>query len=248
MSKIAIDFGTTRTKVAYPDIDTGKPRIMEFGGENLSIIPSLFHIPKEGDILLGDDAVKASQSDNIGVVRGLKMTIERKPLIRKNKRKIERIKLASMLFAFIKEQSDNSDINETPVAECVLTIPPTFLQNPAKLHALVKAAELGGFKKIETIEEPVAAAKHWLAEGNSTSQFIFVCDIGGGTSDFALLEKLPDCDDFKIYAELVPFGLSIGGNTIDESIFESLDLEGVDAREQDGLLLKIRKILAAKRL
>lgn len=248
MSKIAIDFGTTRTKVACLDIDTGKPKVLELGREIRSIIPSLFHISSEGEIQIGDDAVAASQYDHIGVVRGLKMDIDIISTIRKNKQKFSRIELASMLFSFIKEQCDSLYFHDDPVTECIITVPPSFFQNPVKRDAIIKAATLGGFDQIDTIEEPVAAAKHWLNEGNSSSQFIFVCDIGGGTTDFALLEKIADSEDFKFYTDLVPWGLDIGGNHIDESILEILDLQGLDARKQDAFLLQIRRFKETIRL
>ena len=59
MKKIAIDFGSTRTKVAYPDGVPIKPKLIELGREARSIVPSLFCIAKDGNVLVGDDAQEA---------------------------------------------------------------------------------------------------------------------------------------------------------------------------------------------
>jgi len=53
---VAIDFGTTRTKVAYYDVNRREPRLVELGRQTPAIIPSIFYVSPEGDQLVGDDA------------------------------------------------------------------------------------------------------------------------------------------------------------------------------------------------
>lgn len=241
MNKIAIDFGTTRTKVAYFDSTSNRPQVIELGRQIRSIVPSLFYIPVEGKILVGDDAAEEAKLDRRGIVRGLKMEIDKGIFVRKNKRKINRIELASILFSYIKQQCEDLHFHNEKITECVLTIPSTFTIAPNKQKAIEEAAELAGFVKIETVEEPIAAAKHWLMHGHASSDFIFVCDIGGGTSDFALLKKIPEREDFQLYTELLPIGIDIGGNNIDSSILDRLDFKGIEIQDRDGLLLQIRQ-------
>lgn len=235
INTIAIDFGTTRTKIACLDPQTDKPRILELGREIRSIIPSLFYIPEEGEILLGDDAVEASKFHKTGVVRGLKMEIDREKAIRKNNRKTDRVKLASLLFSHIKSSCNDLYFNDTPVTDCIITIPPSFSISESKKKAIEKAAKLGGFETIKTVEEPVAAAKHWLSNGKGKSPYIFVCDIGGGTSDFALLERTVNNEDYRLYSELPPKSVEIGGNDIDETIYDLLDFGGIEDKKRTGI-------------
>jgi molecular chaperone DnaK (HSP70) len=55
---LAIDFGTSRTKVAFFDKHAGKAQLVELGTEIRTVLPSVFYIPKElqGKRLVGDDA------------------------------------------------------------------------------------------------------------------------------------------------------------------------------------------------
>jgi molecular chaperone DnaK (HSP70) len=70
--ELTIDFGTTRTKVAAYDREEKKASLIELGREIHTIIPSTFYIPREGEILVGDDAEEAISDNPAGIVRGLK--------------------------------------------------------------------------------------------------------------------------------------------------------------------------------
>jgi molecular chaperone DnaK (HSP70) len=69
---IAVDFGTTRTKVAYFDQNQNEPRLIELGQEIRAIIPSVFYIPPQGQRLVGDDAQMMVDQDPEGIIIGLK--------------------------------------------------------------------------------------------------------------------------------------------------------------------------------
>ena len=71
---LAIDFGTSRTKVAYFDEASGKAQLVEIGREIRTVLPSVFYIPKEGqgERLVGDDAQDMVDSDPEGIVLSLK--------------------------------------------------------------------------------------------------------------------------------------------------------------------------------
>ena len=76
---IAIDFGTTRTKVACFNEQEQKPQLIELGRYNLQVVPSLFYVPCEGkgDRLVGDDAQDMVDADPEGIVEGLKKEIHK---------------------------------------------------------------------------------------------------------------------------------------------------------------------------
>lgn len=190
---LAIDFGTTRTKVAHFDSDRGEPRLIELGEENRNVIPSVFFIPLQngGHLLVGDAAVQMIGHEPQGVVLGLKRTIHEKSqiLCGEGRAAQSRIKLASSLFQFIRTRCEQSVFHAPLVKSCRLTVPVAFAES--KRQCIRSAAELGGFTgRIELIDEPVAAARAWLASsGGSIDRHIVVCDIGGGTTDFALLQR-----------------------------------------------------------
>ena len=100
---IAIDFGTTRTKMAYFDPDRNEPRLIEVGREVRPVVPSVFYLPLEGQgkRLVGDDAQEQVEIDPEGVVIGLKKDIHRLGKIRcgVGRASVGRVELASDLFA-----------------------------------------------------------------------------------------------------------------------------------------------------
>ena len=218
MNEIAIDFGTTRTKLAKYDQEKEKSVLIEIGREIRPVLPSIFYIPKEGDILVGDDAQDELENDPAGIVRGLKLEIDKDEKIRLNNRKIDRIELLSNLFHYIRQRCESEVFFGSPVTKCTLTVPVKFL--PYERNCIRKALELAGFEEINTVEEPVAAAYHWLRNSDLKTDFIVVCDIGGGTTDIALLQRNEHV--IKPHPEVEPDGFSKGGNSIDEAIWDNV--------------------------
>lgn len=216
MHEIAIDFGTTRTKLAKYNSETGKPDLIEFGRKDRPIIPSIFYIPPEGEVLIGDDAQDELSKDPAGIVRGLKLAIDEDNKIRLNGRKFDRIELLSKLFSYVRKNCETDVFFGEQVNKCTLTVPVSF--SPFKRDCIKKSLKLAGFEKIKFIEEPISAAFHWMLHSDKKTDYIVVCDIGGGTTDIALLQR--DGNELKPHPE-VPYGdFPKGGNSIDEAIWE----------------------------
>lgn len=241
---VAIDFGTTRTKVAYYDSDRGEPRLVELGRETRSIIPSIFYIPQEGSRLVGDDAQDMLDTDPEGIIIGLKKEIHKlgKKRLGPGRPSVDRVELASDLFAFIRTGCCN-EVFHAEVVECVLTVPVAFEEQ--KRERIRQAAEFAGFRKISITEEPVAAAKYWLAtSGQHIADTVVVCDVGGGTTDLALLRHFDG--QFAPVPDVPPVGFSNGGNDVDESIWDCVlqNDEAAIAPEccRAGFLAQLRRV------
>ena len=110
-----------------------------------------------------------------------------------------------------------------PLDSCdiVLTVPASFDELARELT--VSAARQAGLDKITLLEEPQAAFYHWLyANGLSVDQpagltpgdQILVCDIGGGTSDFTLIEYA----ESGLRRVAVGEHLMLGGDNLDISL------------------------------
>jgi len=119
--------------------------------------------------------------------------------------------------AFLHQHSDH------PLDECdiVLTVPASFDELARELT--VSAARQAGLEKVTLLEEPQAAFYHWLyANGLSVEaptglvegDQILVCDIGGGTSDFTLIEYSPG----GLRRVAVGEHLMLGGDNLDISL------------------------------
>ena len=102
-----------------------------------------------------------------------------------------------------------------------LTVPASF--DAVARELTVKAAKQAGFNDIILIEEPQAAFYSWLDQSGESwrdsvqqGDLVLVCDIGGGTSDFSLIEVQED-EGGGLSLERVAVGdhLLVGGDNID---------------------------------
>jgi molecular chaperone DnaK len=243
--EIAIDFGTSRTKVACFNAKEGKSELIELGRDNPRFVPSIFYVGTEdegGIILVGDDAQQRLADDPLGIVLGLKLDIDSpgKITVGAGRPRLRRTDLLKELFGSIRETCVGQHFH-AEVSKCTITVPVVF-EEP-KREAIRKAAEMAGFTEIRLLEEPVAAALAWLAEKpDHVPNHVVICDVGGGTTDFALVRHTGD--RFEPAEEVAPFGFSLGGNNLDENIWIELSSGGngnVDATRKNIYLQEIRK-------
>lgn len=113
--------------------------------------------------------------------------------------------------------------------DVVLTIPASFDEVARELT--VQAARLAGLPKIVLIEEPQAAFYSWVnahrddwEQHVSAGQKILICDIGGGTSDFTLINVEPAGDDhLQFHRVAVGDHLILGGDNLDLTLAHSIE-------------------------
>lgn len=74
---------------------------------------------------------------------------------------------------------------------------------------LTEAAQLAGLREVLLLEEPVAAAIAYAAEGYKVGDHVLVYDLGGGTFDLAFLVRDPQEEAFRLGLE--PRGARVGG-------------------------------------
>jgi cell division ATPase FtsA len=239
---LAIDFGSSRTKVAYFCPDTGKPKIIELGQEIRAIIPSVFYIPQQGPVLIGDDAAQMADEDPSGIVTDIKRELHRTSKIRcgEGRPAYQRWELVSHLFSEIRRRCGEEVFHTGPSSDCILTVPVCFSE--PQRQKLREAAEHAGFTNVRLLEEPVAAAMHWLSgSGKSVSDHVIVVDIGGGTTDLAALKLSGEI--YEQIPDLPSSGFACGGNDIDEDVRRALQKDlACNAEDSGGLLLKLRQI------
>jgi hypothetical protein len=104
--------------------------------------------------------------------------------------------------------------------EVLLTVPASF--DAVARDLTVKAAEMAGLNRITLLEEPQAAFYAWIESSNDTwrdnierGDLVLVFDVGGGTSDFSLIQV--DEADGELSLERVAVGdhLLVGGDNMD---------------------------------
>ncbi|HEY1186952.1 MAG TPA: Hsp70 family protein, partial [Gemmata sp.] len=110
--------------------------------------------------------------------------------------------------------------NRLEVQDIVLTVPASF--DAAARELTVEAARAAGFEHLTLLEEPQAAFYAWLDRTGdewrkqvSVGELVLVADVGGGTSDFTLIEVGEDDGNLALTRLAVGDHLLLGGDNMD---------------------------------
>ncbi|KAF3362315.1 Uncharacterized protein PHSC3_001144 [Chlamydiales bacterium STE3] len=133
---------------------------------------------------------------------------------------------------------------ELEAQEIVLTIPASFDETARGLT--LEAARNAGFKSLILLEEPQAAFYCWMANHEqsfkknlSEGDIVLVVDIGGGTTDFSLIEVRKNEEKFSFDRIAVGSHLLLGGDNMDHAIshlIQSKMKEEVESYEETHAL------------
>lgn len=112
--------------------------------------------------------------------------------------------------------------------EVVLTVPASFDEVARGLT--VEAAKRAGLGKLTLLEEPQAAFYSWIAENSGRmesllkeGELVLVCDVGGGTTDFSLIEVAKSGELLSFQRSAVGRHLLLGGDNMDAAIAALLE-------------------------
>lgn len=157
--------------------------------------------------------------------------------------KISPIEALKRLIDHIK-RAWNFTHKEHPLEEqfVVLTVPASFDEKARRM--VLQAMEKAGIKQFTFLEEPQSAFYHLLStavDRFTAGDCILVCDIGGGTTDFSLIEVKEGAKGLVFERVLVGEHLLIGGDNIDNDLAfrlkERIESAGGKIKEDDWLLL-----------
>jgi hypothetical protein len=102
----------------------------------------------------------------------------------------------------------------------VLTVPASF--DEVARNLTVEAAQRAGLRHVTLLEEPQAAFYCWLGSHSATEvaelepgSRCLVIDVGGGTSDFSLIEAVEQQGELGFVREAVGDHLLLGGDNMD---------------------------------
>lgn len=129
--------------------------------------------------------------------------------------------------------------------EIILTVPASFDEIARTLT--IDAAKMAGFSQMTLLEEPQAAFYHWIEDHEkkwpailNKDQVILVCDIGGGTTDFSLIQVQENQSALSFQRMAVGDHLLLGGDNMDAAICHYLEnqLQGKELDINQWLQLK----------
>jgi molecular chaperone HscC len=180
---IGIDLGTTNSLAAY-FTQEGPKLIPNRLGRRLT--PSVVSMDEEEQIYVGDLAVERGllyPGSTASVFKrdmgsGRRFNLLHKPFTAEE--------LSSFVLRSLKE--DAEIFLGEPVTEAVISVPAYF--NDERRRATKRAGELAGLKVERIISEPTAAAiAYGLYQSKGHMRFL-VFDLGGGTFDVSVLERI----------------------------------------------------------
>lgn len=104
--------------------------------------------------------------------------------------------------------------------EIVLTVPASFDEEARELT--VEAAREAGLENLTLLEEPLAAFYAWVAEHHNVladqlreGELVLICDIGGGTTDFSLVQAHVQSRNVEFERTAIGEHLLLGGENLD---------------------------------
>ncbi len=110
----------------------------------------------------------------------------------------------------------------------ILTIPASFDESARALTA--EAAKMAGCLNFVLLEEPQAAFYSWIAQHEKQlpellkpGQTILVCDVGGGTTDFSLIQVSKIGAELQFQRMAVGEHLLLGGDNMDAALAHKLE-------------------------
>ena len=143
-----------------------------------------------------------------------------------SKKKISPVEASCAILSHIKNAWNHEMAGDDPDLklenqEIYLTVPASF--DTVARQLTIKAAKMAGLENPVLIEEPQAAFYSWINRSwdkwrktIKKGDLVLVCDIGGGTSDFSLIE-VKEGQDGNLELERLAVGdhLLVGGDNID---------------------------------
>jgi actin-like ATPase involved in cell morphogenesis len=213
---IGIDFGTTKTMVAeFDPVRTfAKVRKLGLSGDEM---PTSMYVTDTDEVLFGDDADDEGIHDSTNHIRRFKMLLGKSTETQFGSNSAKPTDLVAKFLSHLRGRLE-SEVFHRPVEHVVLTVPAMF--GPAQRKDLTLAAERAGFKKVELLAEPVAAGIAYCDHHTDLSKNLrfLVVDWGGGTFDFAVVER-NGADECKVLLEYVGGASGIGGEDLDDELW-----------------------------
>lgn len=216
-----IDLGTTNSAIAR--MENGVPTIKKSDTLKDTVASSI-HYNRRQDILVGDTAFNVLKTDS---ARALK-TFEKGQAntfteFKRTMGTTHSYECANMNKNFSSEELSaeilkklKSFVLDENISSIVITVPAKFL-NPQN-EATMQAAKLAGFKHIELLQEPVAAATAYGLGSKSKDGFWLVFDFGGGTFDAALIKA----EEGILTVRDTDGDNWLGGKNLDEAIVDQI--------------------------
>ena len=213
MARLGVDFGTSNTGVAV--MAGGRPYAIPLEPNAQTLPTAIFVDFAERRYLYGTAAARAMMDGAEGrFMRALK-SILGTPLAQEPRRVLnERLTLIEIIARFLIEIRTRAEAHTGLTFDSALSGRPVHFHSASAsrdaqaLADLTEAYRLAGFKSVDFLPEPEAAARAVDGSGR-----MLIVDIGGGTSDFTLCDR----KDGQTHV-IASGGIRLGGTDFDRAL------------------------------
>lgn len=184
---IGIDLGTTNSVVAI--MENGRPKIIKDKSNRetpTSLVPSVVAINATGELVVGEAAKNYYLVSPENAVRSIKRKMGTSEKVKMGSKEYTPSEISAMILRYLKKLAENY-LGET-VQKAVITVPAYF--SDAQRQATKDAGEIAGLEVVRIINEPTAAALAYGVDREEENQHLLVYDLGGGTFDVSVIEKV----------------------------------------------------------
>ena len=232
---VGIDLGTTNSLVAIVHPETQQPiALKEIDGN--TIVPSIIHFNKNGNIEVGEPARQFLLSDPERTIYSIKRLLGKSlqevntagtrimfPIAANSENGMLQVKIDNEYFSpvdlsalILKELKNRAEhVLKTPVNKAVITVPAYF--DDGQRQATKDAGKLAGLEVLRIVNEPTAASlAYGIGLDRKRDSTVAVFDLGGGTFDISIL-NISD----GIFEVVATNGdTNLGGDDIDDAIVQ----------------------------
>jgi molecular chaperone DnaK len=182
---LGIDLGTTNSAAAM--IEAGRPTIIPSAeGPTLAgkMFPSVVAFTKDGQLLIGDPAVRQAVTNPEGTIREIKRKMGTNYKVTIQGKEYTPQQISSFILQKIKKDAE-AFLGYT-INKAVITVPAHFNDN--QRQATKDAGEIAGLEVARTVNEPTAACLAYGIDKLEKELKIMVFSFGGGTNDTTLMD------------------------------------------------------------
>lgn len=220
---IGIDFGTTKTLVAWSNPNTGRPECLRLGRERDYMPTTIAIRNKGGEFLFGDDADDVQGDDEYIYISGFKMKLGSSSslcmYLGKDNRlhPLTALDLTREFLKHLRQKVEAECLMQGQISKAIITYPIKF--EPAQIAGLQKAAEAAGFPHVELQYEPEAAGYAFcgLCPAEAFKNRALIVDWGGGTLDISLITR--EGESFDTHREISDGDMQMGGEIFDDRLW-----------------------------
>mgnify|MGYP001032093549 CR=1 FL=1 len=208
LSAIGIDLGTTYSVVAAID-DHGSPVIVP-NAESERLTPSVVFFDEDA-IVVGQIAKDAAGSNPDQVVMFVKRQMGSPSwFFPYQRQRYTPTDISAMILRKLKQDAEK--YLGRSLSHAVITVPAYF--DDAHRRATIAAGEIAGFRVLDLINEPTAAAIAFGVDRGNQQETVLIYDLGGGTFDVTIMQV--NRSEFRVLA--TDGDHQLGGKDFDDAI------------------------------